>query len=135
MRLPLKFNNQKKELAIIAQHEQVNVLQPLIYNDPELKKTMDMNHEFSRLTGGWLSPQFKVIYSFAPKTNDPNLQTVFDAPDGLKDRFTGAKKSLPNKDDRMEFVNKIAKKFNGLMSTDLPYMEGELRKIQGWLNA
>lgn len=130
-----KFNNQKKELAIIAQHEQVNVLQPLIYNDPELKKTMDMNHEFSRLTGGWLSPQFKVIYSFAPKTNDPNLQTIFDAPDGLKDRFTGAKKSLPNKDDRMEFVAQIAKDFNRLMSKYRPYMEDELRKIQGWLNA
>ncbi len=107
----------------------------VIYNDPELKKTMDMNHEFSRLTGGWLSPQFKVVYGFLPKTDDPKLQTIFDVPDGVKDRFTEAKKSLPNKEDRMEFVAQIAKKFNGLMSTDLAYMEGELRKIQGWINA
>ncbi|MFZ6751593.1 DUF2515 family protein [Undibacterium sp. Ren11W] len=130
-----KLKNQQEELAFIANHEQRNVLQPLIYNDPKLIETMDMNHRFSRLTGGWISPQFKVVYSFSPKTDDPKLQTVFDAPDGVIDRFIGKNKSLPNEGDRMNFVADIARDFNRLMFEKRSYMEAELRKIQGWLNA
>ena len=130
-----KRSIQQLELAVIAKHEQINVLQPLIYDDQKLKETMDMNHRFSRFTGGWISPQFKVVYSAMPKTEDPNLETVFDAPKGVADRFSGAKKSLPNQEDRMEFVVQIAKKFNGLMTTKRAYMDGELRKIHAWLNA
>lgn len=124
-----------KELAIIAKHEQLRVLQPLIYDDPKLKTTMDMNHKFSRLTGGWISPQFRVIYAFDTKITDPTLQTVFDVSTGLGDRFFGARKSLTDPTDRMEFVADISDEFNKLMSKRLPYMEGELRKIQAWLNA
>jgi hypothetical protein len=35
----------------------------------------------------------------------------------------------------MKFVGEIADVFNDLMSTKRAYMEAELRKIQGWLNA
>lgn len=55
-----KTSLQRQELVSIAEQEQINVLQPLIYNDRALTATMDMNHQFSRMTGGWLSPQFKV---------------------------------------------------------------------------
>ena len=130
-----KFNLQELELSSIAKHEQINVLQPLIYNDPKLKETMDINHRFSRLTGGWISPQFKVVYRALPKTDDPALETVFDVPKGVIDHFSGAKKSLPNHEDRMEFVAQIAKKFNGLMLNKKTYMEDELRKIHAWQNA
>lgn len=126
---------QRQELVAIAEQEQINVLQPLIYDDAALTATMDMNHRFSRMTGGWLSPQFKVIYSFAPKNEDSNLQSVFDPPGGLKDRFLGKRKSLPNQKDRMEFVGKIATDFDRLMTKERAYMDRELRKIQGWINA
>jgi hypothetical protein len=130
-----KHSKKMKELELVARHEQVRVLQPLIYDDANLKITMDMNHQFSRLTGGWISPQFKVVYCFNPNINDSNLQTVFDTPKGMKDRYIGHRKSLPNVIDRMDFVGDIANRFNSLMASQLPYMEGELRKIQGWLNA
>ncbi len=35
----------------------------------------------------------------------------------------------------MKFVDDIAKKFNDLMETRRPYMDAELKKIQGWLAA
>lgn len=130
-----KQRQKAKELEIVAMHEQINVLQPLIYDDARLKVTMDMNHMASRLTSGWLSPQFKVVYSFDPHITDPSLQTVFDASDGIKDRFFGNRQSLTNPAQRMGFVKRIAKDFNQLMDTRLSYMECELRKIQGWLNA
>jgi hypothetical protein len=130
-----KSGFQQKELVAIAEQEQINVLQPLIYNDPLLKTTMDTNHRFSRLTNGWLSPMFKVIYSASPHNGNPELETVFDAPENLAERFLGKIKSLPNCEDRMVFVRKIATDFNFLMDNKRSYMDGELRKIARWINA
>ena len=130
-----KINKQQlqiKELVSIADQEQKNVLQPLIYNDALLKQTMDTNHKFSRLTGGWISPKFKVIYRASATNDDPELEAVFDAPSNLLDQLTGTSKSLPNVEDRMRFVEQIAKKFNLLMLNRRPYMDGELRKIAAW---
>lgn len=129
-----KFKKQKLELIGIAEQEQLNVLQPLIYNDAELKKTMDANHSISRRFPG-LSPRYEVVYSAQPHTDDPKLKTTFDPPTGLWDRVTGATASLPNETDRMVYVGQIAKKFNGLMENQRSYMEGELQKIRGWLSA
>lgn len=126
---------QQRELVAIAEQEQLNVLQPLIYNDPFLKVTMDTNHRFSRLTNGWLSPKFKVIYSAAAQNEDPELETVFDAPKSLLDRFSKTKKSLPSANDRIAFVEEIAADFNRLMDKKRPYMENELKKILAWISA
>lgn len=126
---------QQLELVAIAQQEQLNVLQPLIYDDASLKVTMDTNHRFSRLTGGWLSPQFKVVYGASAQNNDPTLETVFDAPATILDRFTGQIQSLPNPTQRIEFVAQIARQFNRLMATRRSYMEGELKKIMHWMHA
>jgi hypothetical protein len=126
---------QHEELVAIANQEQINVLQPLIYSDPLLKKTMDLNHRFSRLTNGWLSPKFKVVYSAGARNSDPDLESVFDAPENMKERLLGARKSLPDEQDRMQFVAKIAKQFNFLMSSRRKYMESELQKILSWVSA
>jgi hypothetical protein len=66
-----------------------------------------------RITNGWLSPKFKVVYSASAKNEDPEL-----------------KQSLPNTTDRMSFVSDIADDFNRLMSTKRSYMEGELKKFR-----
>lgn len=126
---------QRNELVEIAEQEQVNVLQPLIYNDVLLKQTLDISHRTSRLTNGWLSPKFKVVYSAGSHSQGAEFETVFDAPDGVVERFSGVTKSLPNQQDRMAFVAEIAKDFNYLMENKRPYMDGELRKISNWRNA
>jgi hypothetical protein len=130
-----KIDLQHEELVAIANQEQINVLQPLIYNDPLLKKTMDLNHHFSRLTNGWISPKFKVIYSAGFHNSDPDLETVFDVPENMKEQLIGARQSLPDVHDRMQFVAKIAKQFNYLMSTRRGYMDSELQKILRWTAA
>lgn len=130
-----KATFQRAELVSIANHEQINVLQSLIYDDHELKETMDMNHEFSRKSAGWISPQFKVIYSASPQNKGSAKESVFDVPEGTYDQFFGSRKSLPNQSDRMEFVTKIADDFNNVMEYKLEYMEGELGKIRKWLQS
>ena len=110
-----KFGQQQAELQFIAKQEQINVLQPLIYEDTKLAETMAMNHKYSRMTGGWLSPQFKVVFSAIAKTDDSKLEATFDAPDGIKDRFFGTRKVFSNKDDRIKFVGETPAKFNKLM--------------------
>jgi hypothetical protein len=130
-----KKKRQRNELVAIAEQEQLNVLQPLIYDDPLLKVTMDVNHRFSRLTNGWLSPKFKVIYKAAAVNNDPELETVFDAPKSVVERFSGEVQSLPSPADRMRFVQKIAKDFDFLMTTRPGFMEEELVKISEWVEA
>lgn len=127
-----RWSIQQQELVAIAEQEQLNVLQPLIYDDPLLKTTMDTNHQASRITNGWLSPKFKVIYSANATNQEPELETVFDAPKSLLDRFSKPEQSLPNKKDRMSFVKEIADDFNQLMSKKRAYMEGELKKIAAW---
>jgi hypothetical protein len=128
-----KVSKQKDELRVVAKQEQLNVLQPLIYDDPKLVVTMDANHAISRLTP--FSPKYAVYYSAAAHNDDPKRQTVFDAPTGAWDYVTGPKHSLPNPSDRMGFVANIARDFDRLMDENRPYMEGELQKIRGWLNA
>ena len=130
-----KFARQKEELNLIATQEQINILQPLIYEDTKLMATMNINHAISRYLGEFFTPKYKVVYSAQPKTDDPKLQTVFDEPTGVVDYMKGPSKSLPNPTDRMEYVAKIAKRFNELMRDERPYMEGELQKIRGWLSA
>ncbi len=130
---------QQDELNAIAKQEQLNILQPLIYDDSKLVKTMDINHWISRASSGGLSPTYTLYFSAAPKNDDRDLQITFDEPKSPWDRTKGALggtlKSLPNKDDRMEYVSKIADKFNLLMSRKRAYMERELQIIRGWLDA
>jgi hypothetical protein len=130
-----KFEEQKAELVAIANQEQINVLQPLIYEDKELINTMNANHWFARHSWGIATPYYKVVYSAQATTNDNKLKTVFDGATGPIDWMTGAKKSLPNQNDRMKYVADIAKDFNLLMEKNRSYMDGELQKIRGWLGA
>jgi len=129
-----RTKQQRLELREIAKQEQLNVLQPLIYDDVKLGQTMDLNHDISRRFPG-ISRRYQVIYSAAPTTNDPTLRTVFDPPSGAMDWVGGATKSLANSGDRMAYVADIAKKFDDLMTDRRAYMDGELQKIRAWINA
>ena len=122
------------ELLAIAHHEQLNILQPLIYEDAKLKETLDMNHAYSR-RAGWLAPPFQLVFSAAKDADDPELIVRFDPSVGALDWLSGSNKSLANTTDRMKFVGDIATRFNELMLKDKSYIEGELRKIRGWLDA
>jgi hypothetical protein len=127
---------QQKELVVVAEQEQKNILQPLIYDDSKLKETLDLNHAYSRRSS-YLSPPFKVVFSHAKDSDDPELKVQFDPPEGVLDWIEGSNRSLANIDDRMGFVQKIADRFNRLMSDKIrkPQLESDLQKIRGWLHA
>lgn len=96
---------------------------------------MDTNHKFSRPTSGWISPKFRVIYRAGAQNDDPELETVFDAPESIVDRFFGKCESLPDSGDRMKFVGEITRDFDRLMTMRKSCMEGELSKIARWVAA
>nr|WP_314539392.1 hypothetical protein [uncultured Massilia sp.] len=130
-----KASSKFLELVTIAQQEQINILQPLIYEDTKLKETLDLNHFSARLSGGWIAPPFKVVYSSQPSTTDPSLETVFDQPKNKYEQFFGKRNSLPIQDDRTEFVRNIARQFDALMKNKTQYMEQQLKEIRQWLQA
>lgn len=125
---------QRDELMHIAKHEQINVLQPLIYDDPKLKETLDLNHSLSRRST-WLSPPFQVVFNANKDVDDPELKVRFDPPHGVVDWIAGSNKSLANPQDRMKYVGDIAKQLNKQMAEKKDYMEAELEKIRAWKNA
>jgi hypothetical protein len=124
--------SQQAELVAIAKHEQLNVLQPVIYDDPMLKKTLDLNHLASRYATDAVTPYLQLVFSATSKSNDPTNYVRFDPPAGFTDWLTGPNKSLADKDDRMDHVNRIAKRFNKKMSEQKNYMESEIAKISSW---
>jgi hypothetical protein len=134
--LQRKGEYQRKELLAIAEQEQINILQPLIYDDPKLKETLDLNHTYSRRFN-WLTPPFQVVFAMERDTDDPELKVQFDPPGGAVDWLKGSSKSLANVEDRMQFVRDIAKQFNKLMADKKrkAELEANLLKLQGWLNA
>jgi len=127
---PKRFQQEQlKELNFIAKHEQLNVLQPLLYDDATLKETLDLNHEIARRSAGWLSPEYRVIYTADFDTSDPDKQTVFNPSDEPIE-------SLANEENRMKYVKQIAKDFHRLMtSPKRESVEKDLKKIIEWKNA
>lgn len=112
-------DKQQAELVSIADHEQLNVLQPLIYDDPKLKETLDLNQTVAKWTLGTLSPYFQLIFS-----------ATAAAPRDYIVRFDG--ESLSDPKQRMGFVAEIAKNFNRLMDKQRVDVEVELTKIRAW---
>ena len=111
-------------LTAIANHEQGNVLQPLIYEDPYFKGVVGVQR--------WpivkqMSPTLELVFSHSCSTDNRKLESV--APDDT---------ILEDFKSRMSWIGLAAKKFHGLMQgfdrqSDIAYMEQELRTIAGWV--
>ncbi|WP_433847194.1 DUF2515 family protein [Acinetobacter proteolyticus] len=112
-------------LMAIANHEQGNVLQPLIYADKDFAKWVGRQ----RWPGvKQISPTLKLVFSHACSTDDSRLESV--APDET---------ILENFASRMTWITSAAEQFHDLMQgtekqSDKAYMEQELRTIAGWVD-
>ncbi|MFI8146391.1 DUF2515 family protein [Acinetobacter sp. ABJ_C5_2] len=121
----LRPSIQFEHLMAIANHEQGNVLQPLIYDDSDFSKWVERQR--------WpvvkkFSPTLNVVFSHSCDTNDPRLESI--APDDTV---------LENLKSRMKWITDAAGVFHGLMQgttfkSDIAYMEQELRTIASWVN-
>lgn len=89
---------QYDSLLKIANHEQLNILQPLIYNDRAFQAMLDAQ----KMSEGFpLVPLRSAAFSTVCDVNDPKLrEQMYDG-------------SLYNAQERMIFITSIAKKYGG----------------------
>lgn len=112
-RQELQFNS----LLATANHEQLNILQPLIYEDPVFKTLLDVQKKAEGLP---LLPLRSAAFSTACDVKEPELREQMIEGD------------LYSAQDRMEFIKKIAVKYHGLMKSKKEYMERTITEISAW---
>lgn len=110
---------QYKSLIATANHEQLNILQPLIYEDPVFKAILDVQ---KKSEGMPLVPLRSAAFSTACDVKEPELR---------EQMYEG---DLYNAQNRMEFIQKIADKYHALMINRKEYMERMITEISGWRN-
>lgn len=111
---------QLQSLMMIANHEQITILQPLIYNKWVFNKSLDIQAALEDLP---LIP--KRVAAFTTTCDIENEQRRVQMKDG----------NLYETADRMKFITAIAEKYHILMHEDVEYMEGTIRTISSWSNA
>ena len=111
---------QLQSLMMIANHEQITILQPLIYNEWVFNKSLDIQAALEDLP---LIP--KRVAAFTTTCDIDNEQRRVQMKDG----------NLYETADRMKFITAIAEKYHILMHEDVEYMEGTIRTISSWSNA
>lgn len=112
---------QKINLMQLANHEQREVLQKIIYQKSNFKAGLALA-EIGR--GKMSIPELQMIYTSEVDTDDPDLKNI--APDDIK---------LADITKRMDWIEDVAEQFIELMNGEKRgKVEGEIVKIAGWIN-
>ena len=112
---------QLKHLLTIADHEQREILQPLIYNDPVFSKWLGRERQW------WMrlaAPTYQLVFTHLCSESDPALKSV--APDDMK---------VENEKSRMKWIEDAAMMFHELMSGKEAHMLNELKIIATWVDS
>jgi len=112
-----RSDTQLLSLMAIAKHEQIKILQPLIYESEGFQDLLDLQ---ALMEGHFGVPRRLAAMSTLCETNNPDYDVV----------MTEGK--LHNKNDRMKFITAIAKKYHKLMNIQAPYMHESIRTIANW---
>ncbi|MCF6260971.1 MAG: hypothetical protein L3J98_12575 [Gammaproteobacteria bacterium] len=121
----LRSELQLEHLLAIADHEQREVLQPLIYNDPVFKKWMSRGRERDFWTlWGLASLTYQLVFTHQCEDSDPQLKSV--APGDMK---------VEEEESRMAWIEDAANMFHELMNDEEAHMMNELRTIAAWVNS
>ncbi|MDF0606857.1 hypothetical protein HZU77_014535 [Neisseriaceae bacterium TC5R-5] len=129
--LKKKRSLQLMHLLTIAVHEQLNILQALIYDDHEFSwwlkfprgeadgvgRVIPRNHTLERA----LSGQLQLVFTPACDVGDEELKSI--APPGTK---------LENYESRMTWITQAAQKYHKRMIEHTEQMEAALNTIAGW---
>lgn len=114
-----KKSLQLKHLLAIANHEQREILQPLIYDHGPFAWLLAQQREYPQLAR--FGPKLEIVFASACETDNPALSSV--APEGTR---------MEDVESRMKWINKVAEHFHELMINQTAYMERELQTIAGW---
>ena len=113
----LRQRRQLASLMAIANHEQLMILQPLIYESKDFKALLNSQ---ALMEGHFGVPRRLAAMSTACETNDEEYDSV----------MTEGK--LHDANDRMKFITDIAKNYHRLMKAKSKYMLENLQTIAGW---
>lgn len=108
---------QLASLMKIADHEQLRILQPLIYESWDFQLLLDGQ---AKMEGKLGVPRRLAAFSTQCETGSPELDVIM------------TKGDLYNDKDRMKFITKIAEKYHKLMTTDQKSMEEIIGTIATW---
>jgi hypothetical protein len=111
---------QLEHLLAVADHEQGEVLQPLIYDDPVFSKWLVRERKYWR----WVAPTYQLVFTHLCSERDPQLKSV--APGDMK---------IEEEESRMDWIESAAKKFHKLMSDQEAHMLNELRIMATWVDS
>lgn len=124
-RIPSTLNNkslraiaQYQNVLIIAEHEQGEILQPLIYEGWRNRREIDSMGLFS-----WFTPEVALFFTSDCSTNTGKYTSR--SPEGTV---------VYDYESRMDWIRKAAEKFHGLMQNESTYMETQLQTMAGWYN-
>lgn len=140
-----KFSLAAKDLLYhllqIANQEQINILQKIVWNDPIVRNGADVQRKAG-------IPKAELILSSEYNGTIKKIHAVRGNVYSYETEFGKKIKSLPespistppsgtkveNQDSRMRWINLAAQKYHRLMLSDVgrPYLEKELRTIAGW---
>jgi hypothetical protein len=128
---------QFEHLAAVANHEQLAILQPLIYDHSVFAKWI------KKQRNNWfynsISPAYELVFSASCDEEDDRLKS--EAPDDMRLEEAGtledAKQDNPK--TRMGWIGQAAEQFHNLMQgiddpTTTKKMEAELLKIASWVD-
>ncbi|WP_256208086.1 MULTISPECIES: DUF2515 family protein [unclassified Pseudomonas] len=110
---------QLASLMKIADHEQLWILQPLIYENWDFQLLLDGQ---AKLEGKFGVPRRLAAFSTQCETGDPDRDVVMKEGD------------LYDSTDRMIFITEIATKYHHLMDKDKRQMEITISTISSWHN-
>jgi hypothetical protein len=104
-------------LLATANHEQLNILQPLIYEDPVFRTILDVQQMAEGLP---FVPLRSAAFSTACDVKEPEL----------REQMTDG--NLYSAQDRMKFIKSVAAKYHSLMRAKTEYMERTIAEISEW---
>ncbi len=117
----LRSELQLEHLLAIADHEQREILQPLIYNDPVFKKWLTRERQWWMR---WASPTYQLVFTHQCSERDSQLKSV--APGDMK---------VEEEKSRMAWIEDAANMFHELMNDEEAHMLSELRAMATWVNS
>ncbi|MGN8261974.1 DUF2515 family protein [Pseudomonas sp. SMSB3] len=115
----LRRDTQYESLLAIARHEQLMILQPLIYESLDFKALLRSQ---SVMEGHIGVPRRLAALSTHCETNNPEYDIVM------------TEGQLYNKGDRMNFITEIAQNYHSLMNQKPDYMKQSIQDISEWSN-
>ena len=116
----LRSEYQLEHLLAVADHEQREVLQPLIYDDPVFSKWLVRERKYWR----WVAPTYQLVFTHQCSDSDPQLKSV--APGDMK---------VEEEESRRDWIESAAKKFHKLMSDQEAHMLNELKIMATWVDS